>query len=1018
MNETESKTYMDAVRRQYEGVALSKGTMQEIASRSKKAGVSFNDFSDFYSERPSFDEGEGSAGLSTTGDAREAGVFEEIGLAFAGEKARNTAREQGVFSPSPMELGAKYAEGLIEAGVNAASMLNPVTAEMTAAKVLSTAAKMSLYSGAGSIARSGIRDFTGTTPVGDNEIAANVFDSFSSSLVEGFTTPWGKGTITKPILNGIGSTVFGLAQGAASANIRGEQGREAENRIFTTGAMSGVSGIAGGMAGMSDEAKLSTKTRNALIESGISPELIDLGLVNKQYSSALKRSIDTDEVVRERITSAYNQFSDALINKIGGFSDMTEPNLLTEQVAKRANVVPSLIKGVEAASQETDVARKALEFAKKERSSAVLGTARNTAKSRNDQLLDKYNAEAQFAVDNFMSAFTPRQFSEAVGGMSTSPLVAQQARSAVSTQLEASYKAFRGVSDKLHDLIPDGDFDASSIVDNLNKSIDAAPQGVKDQVKSLLKNIPFEVGENGERIYSNATRSQLINARNGIGDLIGLNGAPTADDHFLGKAVSSMTDSMDAQKVTALGNDGAKSWDNARKYYSKIESFKNPDVRALIFGKNENTDFIQSLMKDVQTNGVGAGTRYEKLEQALDASGNKQLSEMLRQRSRDAVRSYVMDASTDLRGDVTPQRFLSALGEMRKRPDALQRFGFGNTRSLAFLEDAIASYPEASKMTQAQIDTIMSLPNAKGSLASLPALSEIKKSLAVQHAESKIGKAAIFEAMGQNKAARKAVYEARQAVSSAGLDERKANDLLAIARQNPVASSFARVNVDKGNYDQLYSTLFSPTSGKSSNQDIKQIMVALDSGKREDKLLASALRTRFLNDALMQAKNGRDPEKAISVFVEALKPNENTASLYQRASAMFTKSQLNAIMKDYDASKILSNFIDAPKPDLGTTQGLAAIGAATATTATGASLRGTSSSGLARNSVGLISRGKYAMANAAYSISPDAYLRTKDVVGTMAKFVDSLNFAQKAQFYLQNESVGRDFNEQTQKSPQ
>ena len=133
---------------------------------------------------------------------------------------------------------------------------------------------------------------------------------------------------------------------------------------------------------------------------------------------------------------------------------------------------------------------------------------------------------------------------------------------------------------------------------------------------------------------------------------------------------------------------------------------------------------------------------------------------------------------------------------------------------------------------------------------------------------------------------------------------------------------------------------------------------------------------------------------------------------------MFTKSQLNAIMKDYDAAKVLSNFIDAPKPDLGTTQGLAAIGAATATTATGASLRGTSSSGLARNSVGLISRGKYALANAAYSISPDAYLRTKDVVGTMAKFVDSLNFAQKAQFYLQNESVGRDVNEQAQKSPQ
>lgn len=1017
MNEIESKAYMDAVRRQYEGVALSKDTMQEIASRSKKAGVSFNDFSDFYNERPSFDVSETDNRYFTEqSGAREAGPIEEIGLAFSGEQARSKAREQGIFSPSPKELAVKYAEGLIEAGVNAASMMNPITAEMTAAKVLSTAAKTSIYSTAGSVARSGLRDFTATTPVGNNEVAANAFDAFSSSVVEGFNTPWAKGTITKPIINGVGSAVFGLAQGAVSSNIRGEQGREAESRVFSTGGISGLTGVAGGMAKMADEAKVSIKTRNALIEAGISPDLIDLGLVNKQYASALRRSIDTDEIVKNRIISAYNQFSDALINKIGGFSDMTEPSTLTEQVSKRAGVIPTLEKGAVAASEATTAAKNALELAKKERRSIILESAGKKQKTINDQLMDKYNAEAQFAVDNFMAAFTPKQFSDAVGGASTSPLVAQQARSAIATQAEASYKAFKGVSDKLHDLIPDGDFNAASIVDRLNLSIDAAPQGVKDQVNSLLKNIPYQVGEKGERIYSNATRSQLINARNGIGDLIGLNGAPTADDHFLSKAVSSITDAMDEQKFDALGKKGAAAWDNAREYYRKIESFKNPDVRALVFGKNENTEFAQSLIKDIQTNGVGQGTRYSKLEQAFEASGNKQLSEMLKQRSRDAVRSYIMDMSTDLRGDVTPQRFLSALGEMRKRPDALQRFGFGNTRSLAFLEDAIASYPEASKLTQSQIDTIMSLPGAKGNLASLPALSQIKKSLAVQHAESKIGKAAIFEAIGDNSSARKAVYDARQAVSSAGLDERKANELLSIARNNPVASSFAMVNVDKGNYDQLYSTFFNASSGKSSNQDIRKMMIALDSGKREDKLLASALRTRFLNDALMQARNGRDPEKAISVFVEALKPSENPASLYQRASALFTKSQLNGIMKDYEAANVLSKFIDSPRVDLSVSQGLAAAGGTLASTATGISPKGSSASGAARNAVGLIARGKYALANSAYSIAPEAYMRTKDAVGSMAKFIDGLNFAQKAQFYMQNESVGRDLNEQ--KSPQ
>lgn len=113
---------------------------------------------------------------------------------------------------------------------------------------------------------------------------------------------------------------------------------------------------------------------------------------------------------------------------------------------------------------------------------------------------------------------------------------------------------------------------------------------------------------------------------------------------------------------------------------------------------------------------------------------------------------------------------------------------------------------------------------------------------------------------------------------------------------------------------------------------------------------------------------------------------------------------------------MLSKFIDSPRVDLSVSQGLAAAGGTLASTATGISPKGSSASGAARNAVGLIARGKYALANSAYSIAPEAYMRTKDAVGSMAKFIDGLNFAQKAQFYMQNESVGRDLNEQ--KSPQ
>jgi hypothetical protein len=64
-----------------------------------------------------------------------------------------------------------------------------------------------------------------------------------------------------------------------------------------------------------------------------------------------------------------------------------------------------------------------------------------------------------------------------------------------------------------------------------------------------------------------------------------------------------------------------------------------------------------------------------------------------------------------------------------------------------------------------------------------------------------------------------------------------------------------------------------------------------------------------------------------------------------------------------------------------------------------------------RNAANLIARGKYSLANSLFSANPEGYLKTKDAVGEMAKFLDNLNFAQRAQFYMQNESSTRQLEE-------
>lgn len=1006
-----SAAYIAAWERQNEGRAIGKEEMDSFAARAASAGVSEDDFTSLLSRRPSFEvDKQNPAYFTTDSGARNAGPIEEIGLAFAGDEARNKAREQGVFSPSLQELSGQYADNTVDAIVNAASFFNPITAEMTAAKVLSTAAKTALISGIGSTYKSARRDVSGIGKYETKDIAADVFDSFSSATVEGFTSPWAKGTLTKPLLNGLGAAVFGLSQGVISSSIRGENSADALQRMAIAGGASGFSGVLGGISPNADEAKVAMKLRQRLIESGIPAEQVQLGFINSMYAPDLMRAVDSNEAVRDNVAKALTSFNNARLREVGGFTPMTTPSVMIEQINKRAGVVPALEAASTQAGKNVEAAKNALNLAKQDRSKLVIGEAKSIASSQRKAKIDALNREAQYAIDSYLSAFTPKQFAEAVGGASTSPLVAQQARANLADQAEASYKTFKAVSNEMHDLIPDGNFDAAKVVSSVEEAIDAAPEEVKKQVSSLLKNIPFELDENGKKVYSGATRTQLINARNGIFDLIGIGGAPTASDHYLSKASSAITDSMDLQKVEALGAEGAEAWDAARAYYRNIEAFKDGDVRTMLFGKNDNTPLMQSLIRDIQDNGIGAGTRYAKMETALSASGNTQLAEVLKVRSRDAVRSYVMDLATNQRGEVNPKTMLSALGDMRKRPDALQAFGFGNSKTWAILEDAVASYPDASKMTKQQVDTLMSLPNARGNLASLPKIKALTQDLATQHAESQIGKAALFEAMGNNPQARKSVYEARKALTKAGLDEKKANELLFIARNEAMPQSFAKIRSDYASYDQFYSTFASP-SGPLANADLKAMMTTLQRGKREDKLLAQAMQTRFLNDVLMGASNGRDPERALSLFVEALKPNKDSKSLYQRASAMFTPQQLVSLRKSYEDGLVLAKFIGQPKGDDSLRSGIAAAAGTTAATIGGVRVAGQSMAATTRNAANLIARGKYALANSLFASNPEGYLKTKDAVGEMAKFLDNLNFAQRAQFYMQNESSTRQLEE-------
>lgn len=1017
--DVDGNSYIDAVNRQYQGVALSDNKMIELATSMKNAGVARPLIENWMASRPSFELDLSNPDyFSKESGARSAGLFEQFKTFGMTDDERDKLREKGVFFPSPGELVTNVAGEAVLAAGQVASMLNPVTAEMTLSQIGSNAAKQAFSVYLGSTAKQTIKSIGGQG-FDQRQIAADTFDAGTLALLPSFTTPWLNGKYTRTIGNGITSAVYGLSEANASSAIRGQQ-PELTGLALATG-LAGFGGAVGGYASKAqEENNILLRNFQTLRDAGI--EAPPLGVVDPNYATKLMASTQANPTVKNQIEHIAETLRNSIVNKVGGFGELSEPAVLTETVSGLTQKVPSLTAEAEQATSGLNKAILELSGAKQTRAKQFAAEIDNIKTSKTtlfNGAVAKVKTEAQAALDGFLNTFSADKFKEATKGITPS-LSAAEARQNVKAIAGASYDAFKKVSDTLFSAVPEGSFNSEAITSSINSALDLAPVEVKNAIKSALRNIPQGIDEAGNVIYQPASKQQWLNARNALSEAIGVNArAPSPADHWLSKATSAITNEMDAQKVAALGEEGAAKWTEARKFYRSVEAFHDTDVRQLLFGSNENSPLADTLIKDISKNGVSSNSRYGRLLLSLKAQGNEELFQLNKAKLDDTLRRYVFDLSTTPEGTVSPQLFIKALGDMPRRPDVLKTLGFGDATTIKQLNAALQQYPEASKLTPAQMTTLLSLPGAGKSLAQVKELNTVLQSLAAQHADAKIGKAVAMEAMGKIGPARLALYEARQALKTAGLKESKANEALAIAKANPIYSNFNNVNVNPDSYDTLFQTFFNPVSGRSSNKDIGTMMSALRNGTKENKQTADALAARFLNDAMMKAKNvARDNEEAIALFADSLTPNKDPASLYQRALNIFTPEQVAGLRQEYKAAKV----IEAYRKNAGVNGREIANAASVAGPVVGTVAKiaptGGSLTGLFRGAAGLIVDGKYNLVNFAYSTNPERFIQTKDAIGSITNYLSKLNFAQKHQFLNQNKDIAEAMSANQQNSPQ
>lgn len=1036
----QSSKYVSDINNKYKGIALTDEKKQEIISDMAKAGVSYDDYSKWVDERQSFPSGEGEMGFATGSGAetRFAGPIESLLIRSKGEDAVSKSIESGVFPQDISKIAYDYGvEPLLNVAQTAASIAYaPEAAAATAARpALNVIKEYALYGGrmatvgaAKDVAESTYKKvFLGQDGIDAKTMAANAFDNFSSSIIPMGSSPIGGGTISKPLISsGIGLGYGGL-QGIISSSLRDEGGGDAALRIGLTSGLSALGMGAGALSEQASNARIIERNTNILRDAGIDPEL---GMVNQDYAHAMMAKADGNIAIGRRLNDKFNSFLDRLQDKVSQVGDkivgqnkFSSPADLTKKVGELTSALPSAESSALEAGKTVSTAEKALEMAKAGRKEAFKKSSTIVSKKQEDAI----KTELQSTLDSFYKEQSADAFKSAIGNSQIDPITAQQSRLVADQQIDLAYKAFTTSADAKFGLVPkNAEFMDGAIRHEIESVLETAPA---DQKAAILGLFDREVKEGG--LENRISMERLLNVKRKLWGSVS-KGPSTSEDHFFREAALALGKEMDAQAPTALGVDGLSLYKDANAFYKNIEKFKFPIVKEILWGSNEHTPWAQKLVSDMERNGIGEGTMYKTVLQAADGIEDSTMKEMYRTKIRDAIRSYFFDSATILENTptadnprsvtrlVSPKIFADKIKGLSQRPDALKELGFGDSYAVnRFIKLATQDYPDASKITPESLNTLLTITGTKKgtSASSLEALTQAMQDMAIQHANSKMNKAAVYEAIGAIGPSRKAVSDARDALSKAKLNLGTQEEAVAALKNNPIVQVFRNANVDAKSFNDVRKIFFDPT-GPLSNSDLKVLMTSLENGyagkaaTRESKMLASALKVSFLNDAIGRASNRSNPAEALRLFASALEYNENKSSLYQRAVTLFGKETVSKIRSDYKAASMLADVVNAGIPDISTAQGVAALGASTAAGVVGKGLPGTSASALARNSVSMIAKGKYALANAIYGFSPELYVKSKSVTGSIGEFLSKLNYAQKVQWAMQNREAVNQLDEE------
>lgn len=443
----------------------------------------------------------------------------------------------------------------------------------------------------------------------------------------------------------------------------------------------------------------------------------------------------------------------------------------------------------------------------------------------------------------------------------------------------------------------------------LPQKLKVSVQNVRDMLQSAEEGMQVSLQD------LRNTRAELLK-RVQMGQELG-----SYEERMIKDIASEITQQIEKQAVTALGEEGGEALKAANKFYSETRQlFDSPGVDVL-FSPLPTDEYVRKVVGGMKQSGINSD-EYVGLKKLADKIGefNPELKEQVTKQMQDNLRQSIIHEAAILdpvtgKLKVDGAELVKRLEPMARVDGTMGALGFGSRENVVELKRLFDRYPDAPKLSADQWEVLTASPmfqSAKGARDLKPA---IEPYLAAASADTALTRAAFLRNAGQLKESQRAYDQALNDLDGINGDKVAAQVRYDNLLNDPIAVSLNNPKLQASEYNTFARAFFDPKANAVTNAELSGLVQQMRNGPPAVRQTLTKLQERYIADKIAAYQTAgvssellqKPDAETIAIFFNPTNPGDAAAEI-ARAKAILDPDQIRQLENFSKVAKAVDRY--------------------------------------------------------------------------------------------------------------